>query len=61
MREELKPCPFCGGRAVYDTNGNERWVICLKCGAMSRKTHFDDTTGRKLVADSWNRRTECEK
>lgn len=53
---ELKPCPFCGGKATYDTNGNAYWVICLGCGARSRITCFDGDKGRRIVSEAWNRR-----
>lgn len=30
MSEELKPCPFCGGRAaVLNREGEDYWVQCL--------------------------------
>lgn len=53
---ELKPCPFCGGKASYDTNGSTYWVICLGCGARSRITCFDRDKGRRALAEAWNRR-----
>lgn len=35
MPEELKPCPFCGGKAIV--LGSEcRWIVCRCCGAESR-------------------------
>lgn len=53
---ELKPCPFCGGKATYDTNGSTYWVICRECGAKSRITCFDGNKGRRAVSEAWNRR-----
>ena len=39
MTEELKPCPFCGGKAEYDNDtgpldeGFWEWYQCQNCGA----------------------------
>ena len=37
MSEELKSCPFCGGKATLVETANS-WcnVLCDKCGAMTR-------------------------
>ena len=32
-RDELKPCPFCGGRAATDIPPQRRQVECHVCGA----------------------------
>ena len=61
MTEELKPCPFCGGRAIVFHDGahyadtgedaGELWVVgCTKCDAMVGK----DTVTEAIAA--WNRR-----
>lgn len=55
--DELKPCPFCGGAAIYDTDGTNYWVICLVCGAKSRSTCFAGIAGRLRLTQAWNRRT----
>jgi hypothetical protein len=52
----LKPCPFCGGRAVL----HSRYVACIdteECGAMkcTPRAHTKEET----VA-AWNRRTPDE-
>ena len=70
-KTELKPCPFCGGkaeykRAVIKTNGLWRDAVNVRC------TNCDSRTGRVLydarkhpngeeyleVAKAWNRRAE---
>lgn len=67
--DELKPCPFCGGKAEYKrtaikTNGCWTDVVCVRC------TICDSRTGRVLynakkhpnceeyeeAAEAWNKR-----
>jgi len=52
---ELKPCPFCGGKAeiVY---AYKCWAKCKRCGA--------EMSGAKKVWNAikkWNRRAEVKK
>ena len=54
MSEELRPCPFCGGKAVYRGTG-QVYVRCLACGARSRGTV---ERYRSNLAALWNMRTE---
>lgn len=56
---ELKPCPFCGGKAMFikdDDNPSEWcWVRCLNCRCHTKM--FDTPTD---AAVAWNRRAaEC--
>lgn len=52
--DELLPCPFCGGKAVYRGTG-QVYVRCLACGARSRGTV---ERYRSNLAALWNMRTE---
>ncbi len=61
MFDELKPCPFCGGKAHLFVNNGVR-VICPKCEA-STKILVDGMYGNKVtgnatksVIDAWNKR-----
>ena len=52
VNDELKPCPFCGGRHIEcnnDTGPNDdyfvEWIECMDCGAKAN----DEA--------AWNRRT----
>ena len=48
---ELKPCPFCGGRADLDApQGEDRMVYCIECCA----SICDDSNPDAIAA--WNRR-----
>lgn len=52
---ELKPCPFCGGRAFIAENEELEflpWVICSDCGC---ETNCFRTVEEAIKA--WNRRT----
>lgn len=53
--KELKPCPFCGGKAEIGSEHNDRGAIYCKCGA---KIEFGGCgVELKLKAiEAWNRR-----
>lgn len=62
--EEMKPCPFCGGRAAvrirtFDIFNNEAYVECTKCKARTNAV----PAGVKYTAvdrakQLWNERTD---
>lgn len=57
---QLKPCPFCGGKAEmliseYEDSRKEYLVACTECDGMVerwRKTEEE-------AAEQWNRRAEA--
>ena len=51
MKQEIKPCPFCGGEAVLIMVQTCGYVRCIKCLATST---FDR---KQEVIDAWNKRT----
>ena len=66
---ELKPCPFCGGRARLVRLGHQSgtafddWGIeCVKCGAMpwtfSLYLCRTQEEVHETCAERWNRRAE---
>ena len=65
MSEELKLCPFCGGKAVAYVNDGVR-VVCTECGAKTKSLVDGYSQGRpmgsaiKSVVKAWNRRTNNE-
>ena len=62
---ELKPCPFCGGKAYLFVDNGIR-VLCVQCGASSKVLRDMQTANRvagnatKSVIDAWNRRVSDE-
>ncbi len=60
----LKPCPFCGGEAIYRDGDLARRVTCKKCVADIYRDEWALTYERNPSAiESWNTRapTELEK
>ena len=49
--EELKPCPFCGGKATLYDHGDEHSLVA--CSVCCVRTH-DDTADEAVAV--WNRR-----
>ena len=65
MKEELKPCPFCGGNAEkhaypldYPNWNTCARVYCLSCGAEIRVLGNIETldNNKVQVVKLWNRR-----
>ncbi len=62
---ELKPCPFCGGKAqfMYNIDCEPDGILCRKCQYVMRflRIHHKpkDTFGETMekMAEVWNRRT----
>ena len=50
VEKVLKPCPFCGGEAYWDTMP-EKWVVCKICGAETRLCQSKDE-----AIEVWNKR-----
>lgn len=57
INNQLKPCPFCGGKAaIHKGYRGILFIKCIKCGSL---TSFDNdicnVTCNKAI-DYWNRR-----
>jgi len=53
---ELKPCPFCGGKAEAMTNmGDYTYYRCKKCLV---RTHDCSCETEPEAREAWNRRTK---
>ena len=69
-RNEIKPCPFCGGAAEYEIrreyDGNcgyeEGVVMCSECGISTPGFIIDGYYGirytKEQIIDIWNRRVD---
>lgn len=47
---ELKPCPFCGGKAEYASQISPRFIACTYCGVV---LHDEN---KEIVTQRWNTR-----
>lgn len=67
MSDELKPCPFCGGKAEiyqerHDKGGQHHngrlqcFVFCSECSARGP----DNTSSQYLKIQRWNERKEAQ-
>lgn len=54
--ENLKPCPFCGGKAEVVYIKDNQYVRCLRCGAVGANTFKTED-----VIAAWNRRSYSKK
>lgn len=56
-KQELKPCPFCGGkvRKITSPIANTQIFSCNKCGA---DVCFFGGEHEPKATEAWNRRTE---
>ena len=62
--ENLKPCPFCGGKGkVMNRSGMylSSFVFCVECGSQSRefKVSTSYSSDEKAI-EAWNRRANDE-
>mgnify|MGYP003292029536 CR=1 FL=1 len=56
---ELKPCPFCGGKAVFREMSwgmSTFYIKCTKCGMQTASNHEP----KAKQAKDWNRRVHNE-
>lgn len=56
MSEELKPCPFCGGKNIRIWNISTPWVSCDDCLANTACAPTEEE-----AVKYWNRRADDEK
>ena len=52
---KLKPCPFCGSEAEFNSDEFGEGVCCKSCGATMYNGVYGEE-GRKLASADWNSR-----
>ena len=55
MIENLKPCPFCGSEAEFNSDEFGEGVCCKSCGATLSNGVYGEE-GRKFASADWNAR-----
>ena len=55
---ELKPCPFCGGKAKYVYAMPYNAVKCRKCNTWGKTVLdiYEQQDGKQAAIEAWNRR-----
>ena len=56
---ELRPCPFCGGKAELEDLGWPHHVYCTACGARVTSILYDEEGDQEAI-EKWNRRDELK-
>jgi Lar family restriction alleviation protein len=52
---QLLPCPFCGGTAHFNVNGdNQEWVECGSCGVQGTRISSLTEDSKTKLAKVWN-------
>ena len=60
MSEKLKPCPFCGGEAVYDKDIAGYFFVCCpsdECNTQVASYHYPSL---EEAINAWNTRVEAQ-
>ena len=61
MNNDLKPCPFCGGKAFFDKIYFVNWEYCIACtDCDSIFTLAYKNPDKGDLAETWNRRASDE-
>ena len=63
MTEELKPCPFCGGKAeIYSICDGISFIGCKteKCYLSIKQQRIGMYSVEKQMISAWNRRADHE-
>ena len=55
--EPLKPCPFCGGKALGPTDAWPHMITCDQCGAGVKGFGYA-AEGKREAIEKWNRRAD---
>lgn len=61
-KDELKPCPICGGKAHINSDWGKVWVECEKCQCSTAVISGPSPIETKIdiAISGWNRMDERE-
>ena len=59
---ELKPCPFCGGKARWVYRKPFGVVACKECGARPylHCDEYEEMDSKNRAIEAWNRRANAD-
>lgn len=59
---ELKPCPFCGGKAKIQDKHYPHYIYCEECGASvhGKLFGYTDKIDIQISIEAWNRRARAK-
>ena len=57
----LKPCPFCGGKAIVEIGTKSKIVFCIRCKARTNRfAEYNEEKNEEKAVEAWNRRVNDE-
>lgn len=59
MTDKLKPCPFCGGEAVWWDTGDHKYPYQIVCRSCFCETN--ETQTRSSAIEAWNTRKPMDR
>lgn len=51
----LKPCPFCGSKAVIKNHGYQNYIMCQDCRVNTKYVDYQDV---ESIVNEWNSRCD---
>ena len=55
---KLKPCPFCGGKGIWQEVGAQPHIFCIRCEKCWAKSIYVQEWSKQDAIEAWNTRKE---